>query len=181
MAICPSAGLLSLRQNLASATAQTGVRSSRHEQGGSDREIPTLGAFREQYAQAIHGQLGIWNMVQLIALCWFLNNLIVWMKRKATKNRDAKSRTSVSTKETAKGRATALTKARPSLIGRFTHLLRPSACPNSSLYKPLDLVLSLTISYLPRCRTERPWSTEEALELPLVYNILWHLSSHTRF
>ncbi|KAL8981540.1 MAG: hypothetical protein Q9177_005535, partial [Variospora cf. flavescens] len=60
----------------------------------------------QQYARVFEGQLGVWNMVQLLALCGLLVLFSIWRKSRARGQQDAHSYSSAGSRVPDKGAST---------------------------------------------------------------------------
>lgn len=80
-----------LFQNLAAATSQFNAHPSQHGQTISIYQSvrwpvdSAVGGLRRWHLRAISGQLGAWDMVELVAICGLLGFLGFWRRNKAAK------------------------------------------------------------------------------------------------
>lgn len=74
-------------------TGSVQVTALNHDTRDVIRSIPSLflGLVRQRYARTIRGQLGLSDMVQLIALCGFIYGMWVWRRRSASQSKDSGS------------------------------------------------------------------------------------------
>ena len=61
---------------------EAGGQNTLHPFRQPNKSISTL--IRHRYVRAVNGQLGVWDMVQLIAFCSLIGAIGFWQKRRAT-------------------------------------------------------------------------------------------------
>ena len=124
---------------------------------------------RRKFQRILRGQLGLVDMVQLIALCSIIQAITLWRKRCLIRKEELEISDAGQEHRVAAGiRPSSQLSARRSKLGTFSmaHTLAIDNCSSKNCPRAIQR------------RIDRSWSIEKAFQLQVLYHLLRDLSFH---